>query len=214
MFSGILTTLLVVAVVIGLVIIMASLVRSDKGINVFVGLLCLIWTFTGVYSGFTAYDYFTKYSAMYGTIEEHDPYEDFNFYEYGLSKTIGWSYDAENERYYYQTTYATSIEFNGNENNYSLLINNRPCDYTTSAYGKLYGAQNIYFNDIDGTYKSTINLQVSFTFYASKIMLRIDTSATNENIGLLDEYILVNGLDLRIIKQIYNPYELLTGQPV
>lgn len=207
-------TLIIIAIIIMIGVVLVALIKAEKINPVVICLLCLVWFFSGVFMAYTAYDYYSTYSTVNGTMEEHIPYEDFNYYEYNLSREIAWYYDNETGTYYYETNYATSMEFDGSENNYTLLINDSPCDETISANARLQGSKNIYFNDVDGNYKDTIKIKVEFTFYASNIKLVVSTSATNENIGLLNEYVKVNSFDLRIIEKIYNSTPLLTDEAV
>ncbi len=202
--------ILVIIILIGVAFIMMIKYKQNTILVLSLGFLILL---SGVYSSFTAYDYYTTYSNVYGSPKEHDPYENFNFFEYNL-KNFSWyresiSDDSGNKistRYYYETEYRTSIEFDGEENKYVVLINNKPC-VTSSTYGRLNGEQNLSFYNVDGEFDTKINLKVDFTFYMSKIELKINTNATEDNIGYLNEYFMVNGLKLRILQD--PPYSSL-----
>ncbi len=200
---------LITCVVIVMVVLMIiAMIKSEHARPYLIFVFCLGWFFLGSYNAFTLNSYLKAHSRTYGEPEIHNPYEDFDYYEYNLDD-IAWFIDEEDGSYYYQTTYATSMEFDGTDNEYTLLINNKPCE-TSSAYGKLQGHQAIYFNDVDGSYKNTIDLDVVFTFYASTINLLVETNADNESVGLLNEYIKVNKFNLRIIDKVYTSFPLLT----
>ena len=49
----------------------------------------------------------------------------------------------------------------------------------------------------------TVSFDITFSFYSSKIDLKITTTATADNIGLVREMINVHGWKLRIIEAIY-----------
>ncbi len=206
MFDKFYSTIISVAIIVMIGLGIVAMIRSKNGKPYLMFVFGLVWFFVGLFNVFTGVNYYTTYSKVYGTLEQHDPYEDFNYFEYDL-KDIAWYVD--NNNYYYQTSYATSMEFDGTENEYTLLLNNKPCE-TSSTFGKLRGVQQIYFNDVDGTYKNTIGLDVNITFYASSISLKINTDATHESINLLNEYIKVNGFKLRIIDKVYSSFPLLS----
>ena len=189
--------------------VLYALIKYKHARPYLIGLICISMFVSGVYSVFTAWDYYNTHSSVVGELQIHDPYEDFNFYEYDLESFALLREQETDEEgnvlssdFYFETTYATSIEFNGTENTYTLLVNDKPCDVTTSNYGKLYGITTIHFDDVDGTEKEVIDLNIDFTFYSSSIFLRIDTNATQENASMLEEYFKINGFNLRIIEKI------------
>ena len=191
-----------VAIIVAVALILVALIKSKQGLPVFVVLLCIAWAGAGLYSGITCYQYSISQSKLNGTPEVHDPYEDFDFYEYSLND-IAW-YKGEDGTYYYTTTYKASIEFNGNDN-YWLLLNDRPATTTNSTNGRLKAECILAFRDIDGQDLPEINLEVNFAFYSSEIDLSIYTNAGDEEIKLLREYININGFNLRIINAVYTP---------
>ena len=200
--------ILTLAIIVGVVAIVIALIRSEAkhaGYTLAI-ILCLAWFGVGCYSAITMGVYYSTHSSTHGELVEHDPYEDFNFYEYKITD-FGLDQD-DSGIYFYQKDYATSIEFDGTEGNYVMLMNNRPCENTKSEYGKLTADTTIHYDDVDGTYKCGIDLDFTFTFYSSHIILRINTNATQDTAGLLNEYVAINGLELRIIDEVY------TGAPI
>lgn len=205
---------IVIVVLIGLAVI--AMIRYQQNTILALCVMAVLLV-SGVYSGFTAYRYYSTYSAVYGTYQEHDPYEDFNFFEYDIP-SLTWyqentgSEDEPNIKYYYSTEYGTSIAFNGSDEDYVLLINNKPC-VTKSSNGRLHGEQTLSFYNIDGILEEKFNISVDFTFYASKILLKVETDATNDNIGYLKEYVKVNGFNLRILNELpYHSADILQSQ--
>lgn len=208
-FGAFYDTLLTLGILALVGVILYALIRYEHARPYLTGLICLVMFVSGVYSVFTAWDYYNTHSSVVGELEIHDPYEDFNFYEHDLE---GFALLREQEtdeegnvlstKFYYETNYATSIDFNGTENAYTLLINNKPCDTTMSNYGKLYGTTTVHFDDVDGTEKEVIELDFDFTFYSSNILLRIETDATQDNASMLEEYFKINGFNLRLIEEI------------
>jgi hypothetical protein len=202
------STLITLSVIAVIGLVLYAMVKYENARPFLVGGLALAWFFVGVYSSFTAWQYYSTVSKTYGTLEEHDLYEDFNFYEYDILDFALEKNDDGN--YFYTKTYATSIEFDGTDKSYTLLINNKPCDKTSSNYGKLYGHTVLHFDDVDGSYKCGIEVDVTFTFYSSSIKLDIYTTATDDNAGLLVEYFKINGFNLRILNEVYSYYPLLS----
>lgn len=211
MFSGLYNTLITIAVVAAIAFVIYGMVRYENARPYLTGLIVLAFVVTGALSAFTAWDYYNTASKTVGELEEHDLYEDFNFYEYDL-ENFALHKDESTGELYFTTTYATSIEFNGTENKYTLLINDKPCEETMSNYGKLYGTTTIYFEDVDGSEKAAIDLTTNFTFYSSSIVLRIGTSATQENAGMLEEHFKIQGFNLRIIEEVNASYPVLSGE--
>lgn len=191
-------------------LIFLALIKSPHAWPILVIILCIAWVFAGFNSGINMYKYYSTESKTNGELVVKDPYEDFNYYEYSL-KDFSW-YKSEDGNYYYHKNYATSLEFDGTNESYVLLVDNVPCKQTESQNGRLKGYSNIKFYDVDNNLRANIDLTISFTFYASNIDLRIDTNATDKGILLLNEYIKVNGFNLRIINKVYTNNEILKGE--
>ena len=122
------------------------------------------------------------------------------FFEYDLT-TINF-YPKEDGTYYFEQEYSTSIAFEGN-NQYTLLLNNSPCNKTTSSYGRLSGETKLYFYDVENQENAVIDLNITLTFYSSSLKISIETDANDSNIGFLREYTYCNGFNLRIINNVY-----------
>ena len=211
LMSGFYDTLITCVVIVALALVLIAGIRYKDARPFAVCFFAIAWFFIGVYSSFTAWHYYNTFSKVHGQLVEHDPYEDFDYFEYNVTD-FGLEQDEEGN-FFYQKTYATSIQFDGSKNHYILLINNKPCNDSTSTYGKLYGNTIIHFDDVDGSYKCGIELEVTFTFYANHILLRVDTNATQENASLINEYIEINGLNLRILNEVYTSYPILGDKP-
>ena len=195
-------TIITVAVIAAITLALVALFKHKSIHPVLIFLFCMAWTFFGVYCGFTCYHYYADKSFTVGAPIVADPYEDFNFHEYNVGKSIAW-YASTDGGYEYTVTYRTSIEFDGTQNQYEILINNTPCDETSSAYGKLQGKARMLFYSVDNKLDTFIDLTINFTFYASKIELNITTSADKDNLPYLEEYTAINGFNIRIIEKIY-----------
>lgn len=195
-------TIITIAIIVAVVLILTALIKYKHARPYVVALFCIAWLGGGVYSAFTMADYYTNQrNQVVGELQEYNPYEDFNFFEYNLTNLV--FYPNEEGNYAFTTTYATSIPFDGSSSEYTLLLNNSPCKETSSAFGRLKGDTNLTFYNVDGEKISNIELSIMLTFRSSDIELEINTSATHENIGLLEEYVACNGFNLRIIERVY-----------
>lgn len=194
-------TLITLAIIAAVAFLIYGLYRKEAR-PIAITVFCIIWFFSGVYSLFTMIDYYSRVrNQTYGELQDYDPYEDFNFFEYDLT-TINF-YPKEDGTYYFEQEYSTSIEFEGN-NQYTLLLNNSPCNKTTSSYGRLMGQTTLYFYDVDNSEEANINLDITLTFYSSSLKISIDTDANDSSIGFLREYTYCNGFNLRIIENVYD----------
>lgn len=197
-YKNLITVLIIVAVVILMIVLMKY--QHLKPILVLV--LALGWAGFGAYSGFTWYKYEMTHSQVVGTPTIHDPYENFNYFEYDLKK-LAW-YESEDGTYSYTEKYNTSLKFDGSENKYILLLNNTPCNKTTSSKGKLHGELTRVFEDLDGNEINQLTFKIDFEFYSSEINIIIKVDADSETIGLAKEMVEVEGFKLRIIDSIYS----------
>ena len=195
--------LITILIIVAVALVLIALIKYEHARPILVTLLCVAWLGVGCYCGANCYVYYRTLALekVSGAPVVHDPYEDFNFFEYDLGKIV-W-YQDEEGNYSYETTYATAIKFDGNENKYQLLVNNTPCQ-TTTANAKLHATLQKEFIDVDGNLTDTINFTIDFTFSSSNITVRVENDATTENIGLVREYVNVNGFNLRIINAVYS----------
>lgn len=193
-------SLIMIGIIVGAVFLLYALIKYKQN-AILLTILAVAWLGVGCYSGLTCYKYYSTTGGAVGEVVVHDPYEDFNFYEYDLDKIV-W-YQTEEGTYKFDITYDTALRFEGSEKKYQLLVNNTPCSTTSSTNGRLYGLFKKQFKNLDGEVTDTFDIEINFSFLSSKIMLTLKTVATPENIGILREYVNVNGFKLRIIETIY-----------
>ena len=196
------STLIAIAIILGVCFIIAMVAREKHMLKVVVVILCVGWLGLGIYSGFSYFTFINTTSEVHGSPEIHDPYEDFNFFEYDLGNIV-W-YQQEDGGYAYTETYNTSVKFQGGEDKYILLVNDKPCNETSSANGRLHGELIKQFRDLDGQVTDTFNFDIDFTFESSVITVSVSVDANPDNIGVIREFVSINGFDLRIINNIYN----------
>ena len=194
-------TIIKVAVIAAIALIVIAAIRSPHARPILIAILCVAWLGAGAYAGYTYYAYVNTTSEVNGSIDRKDPYEDFNIFDIDLKDNVVW-YEADNG-YEFEQIYNTAIKFNGTENDYTLLVNDTPCDETKATNGRLEGTLIKQFRDIDGEITDTFTFKINFSFESSKITVALTVNATAENIGIIREYININGFNLRIIDSVY-----------
>ena len=211
--ADIVSALIPLIVVAGIFLLLFALIRYESARPYLIVAFCLVTIASGVYSTMTAVDYYSAVSETRGSFEEVDPYADFNIYNVEI-EGIAFHKDEETGTYYLNKSYNTIVEFDGTNENFVTLVNNRPCYQTMSNAGQLYAKTQFYVKDVDGQYMTSIDMQINITFYSNEIKLVISTSATDENIHLLQQYCQINGLHIQILDDIYLSYNILTGKTV
>lgn len=209
LFGDIKQFLIELAVIVGIVAIIITMIKYENGRPFLVAFLLLAWGGLGCYSGFTMYRYYNRVSQVRGHLEEYDPYKDFDFYHFNVTD-FSLLEDEETNLMYYEKNYNTTLVFDGTDKNYTLLVNNSPCSVTMANKGRLYGETSKKFEDVDGQAINQIDLTINFTFYSSYIVLKVETTATVENVGLLYNYYDINGFELRIIENANNTIDFLS----
>lgn len=209
LFGDIRQLLIELAVIIGIVVIIIAMVKYENGRPFLIGFLLMAWVGLGCYSGFTAIKHYNTVSQTRGHLEKYDPYKDFNYYEYKLTD-FALLEDEETHLMYYEKDYNTNVAFDGTDKNYTLLVNNSPCYTTVANKGRLRGETSIKFEDVDGQAIDQIAFTINFTFYNSHIILKVETTATISNVGLIYNYYSINGFELRIIENANNSIKFLS----
>ncbi len=136
-----------------------------------------------------------------GTLGNFDYYSDFDICT--LETNPVFYYSEELGEYQFISNYNTAINFDGTNNQYSLLVNDKPCSVIKSTAGKLYGEYNLSFNDLENNEISNLILKIEYKFYVSHIELSITANLTEDQLKLLNEYFDANSCELRIIENVY-----------
>ena len=172
----------------------------------FLAILCLVPVVilgAGVYCGLELYREKTSVSQNFGTLEEHDLYEDFNVFDCDLSSAT--FYQAEGGGYEYTTTIPKAVPFDGSKNKYNVLVNNQPSTAEQSTAGILTAKNTINYYGVEGNEIQQTTLTIEMRFYQSRVQISIANSNTAEQQALFLEYIQFNGLKLRTIEAQYVP---------
>lgn len=166
-------------------------------ITIFLYLFVTAVIIGGAYAFYRYYEKSHQTSETYGNLVHVDPYEDFELYNINLNDI---EFNSDGETRTFETSFPVSLEFDGENNQYNLLINNSPCNIKQSTYGFITGTYGLYFQDLDGNIVSTIELNITIKVYVSKVDIIVETVANNQDFAYLLEYIDINGFRVRLIE--------------
>lgn len=162
-------------------------------------ILCLVVIFVGVFSLIELNDMFNKKSNVIGhPIVIEDQMDAQCVYKTDLGSIL-LEKQKDNTYTYTQNTYP--IEFDGVNNEYRLMFNNKLLHSVEQSAGKISGIFTETFRDTENNVSAVIDLHVEVVTTISGTSLTM-TSYTNENnsVGYLYTYTSINGAILKIIK--------------
>lgn len=142
---------------------------------------------------------FDTTSADYGkaiTIETKNDYEEVSKFDLGTFALQSTDY----VNYSYTNTYGVE-EFNGNKNEYLLLLNDKPADNFVQSSGKISGEFVLNFYDTDGNVLSSAKLSVLVEYFASGTKVSINLVNTNDSVSYFNAYTNTNGAVLKVVKR-------------
>ena len=151
-------------------------------------------------------------SETWGVADKADPYENFDFYTYDFTKEISFSSNGTTRSY--TQTIPVSLEFDGEQNKFNVLINDSPCETTQSTFGIVAGTFELYFQNTDGTISSTLSLNYKITVFVSSIKYEFWTEANDDDFANLLTYVQVSGFKVRIIDEQYRKTAVSTFTPL
>lgn len=172
----------------------------------FLSILCLVPIVllgAGVYCGLELYREKTSVSQTFGTLKEHDLWEEFNIFDCDLSDAIFYQVDAGG--YEYTATIPKAVDFDGSKHKYNVLINENPSNAEQSSAGILTATNTLNYYNVEGNVLQQTILNIEVRFYQSKLQLSISTTNNADQQALFLEYIRFNGLRMRIIEAQYVP---------
>lgn len=158
----------------------------------------------GVYCGFKVYEHKHQQSQNFGTITTKDLYADFDVFDCDLSDAI---FYETTTGYEYSTKISKSIKFNGDQQKYNVLVNNKPSDYERSSAGILQARNIINYYDISNNLLHSLTLNIEFKFYQSNVEIILSNNFDKEQYSLFLEYVRFNGLKIRTILSQYQRQE-------
>lgn len=161
--------------------------------------LCLVMIVIGTICTIELVDVFNITSADYGkaiTIETKNDYEEVSKFDLGAIPLSS----ADYVNYSYTNTYGAE-KFDGNKNEYLLLLNGKPADNFTQSSGKVSGMFVLKFYDTDGSVLCTSKLSVLIEYLAGGTRVSLNLVNENDSISYFNTYSNINGAVLKVVRR-------------
>lgn len=162
-------------------------------------ILCFILIFIGIFSTIELVKLFNVKSAEYGTvitIETKNDYTEISKFDYGSL-----SFDTEDYVNYTNVSTFSPQEFNGRENNYTILVNGNPTSNVIINAGKITGDLTLSFYDLDGEVASIADLHILIEYYASGTKVTLTIQNFNDSVSYLTTYTNINGAVIKVVQR-------------
>ncbi len=202
--NNLVNAIMPLVIVIGSFFLLFAMIKYE-GARPYLGIVfSIVIIVSGVYSGMTMYNYYTARSTVNGTMNESvQPYDNLDIFNHSLIDPV---FYKSGDNYYLSQVYNKHEEFDGTDKNYTMFINNSPCETTLTAAGRIYAKTSLVILSVDGNDMQSFDFKINVTFFGTeKILFEIDTNATDSNINYLNQYVLVSGINIRIVENAY-PY--------
>lgn len=157
--------------------------------------LAFIIIFIGSLSGFGLYKDLTAKSIIVGSLD-YDQLTTTQSMTYSKSSLILYTAEEDNTCCYFEDTMSLVKDFNGNEHNYIVTLNDYVLTESSISAGSIYSIVNFVFYDTDNSVKCNTQLDVSILFLSSKTKIRLETDI--ENKPYLEDYFSNYGFTLKI----------------
>lgn len=162
-------------------------------------LLCFILIFIGIFSTIELVKLFNVKSAEYGTvitIETKNEYTEISKFDYGSLL-----FDTEDYVNYSNVSTFSPQDFNGRENNYTILVNGNPTSNVIVNAGKITGDLTLSFYDLEGEVVSNANLHILIEYYASGTKVTLTIQNDNDSVSYLSTYTNINGAVIKVVQR-------------
>lgn len=152
-----------------------------------------------------------KHNSTWGSIRVVDVFEDFNAFDIEVDEPI---FQRNGTHYEIAREFRVPFEFDGTVHKYNLLFNNQPADSTLSTGPQLQATYKLAFWDLQGRPVTSMDIGIRFVFSVTRVYLTLTTEINITQLGYLNQYLMVNGLKLRLIDEQYNSAPLETTSSV
>lgn len=161
--------------------------------------ICFVLIIIGILCSMELVKIFNVKSAEYGTaitIETKNDYNEISKFDLG-------SFVFETDDYQHFTYVATFefAEFNGKENDYTILFNDQPLSNVVFSAGKISGDLVKCFYNTDGDIVSTADLHVLIEYYASGTKVTASLLNENDSMSYMTTYSNINGAVLKVVQR-------------
>jgi len=162
-------------------------------------LICILLIISGIFCTMGCIEVWSEKSAVYGTVESIETKN--NYSEVAKFDLGTLPFESEDDVNYYFTENHDHIDFNGLENDYSLLFNDNLASDVEVYAGKIVGTIEIKFYDKENVNVSTAKLNVVIEFLDSDTVISISMKNSNNSIAYLTRYTGVHGSVLKIVEK-------------
>ena len=162
-------------------------------------LICFILIIVGVFSTMELVKLFNIKSAEYGTvitIETKNEYTEISKFDYGSL-----SFDTEDYVNFSNVSTFVSQDFDGNENDYTILVNGNPTSNVVVNAGKITGSLVLTFYDLNGNVISIAELHILIEYYASGTKVTLTIQNNNDSVSYFTTYTNINGAVIKVVQR-------------
>ena len=162
-------------------------------------LICFVLIFVGIFSCSELFKMFNLKSAEYGnvvTIETKNDYIEVSKFDYGLL-----SFDSEDYITFTNISTYAPTEFDGRNNDYTILLNDCPVNNVVVSAGKISGEflKNFYDNNGDLITTSTMSILVDYSESETEVSLSIEN--VDDSVSYLMSYINIHGVVIKVVQR-------------
>ena len=161
--------------------------------------ICFVLIMMVVFCTMELVKLFNVKSAEYGTIitiETKNDYTEVSRFDYG-------SLSFDTEDYVNFTNVATfpPADFNGKENNYTIIVNGNPANNIVINAGKISGDFTQTFYDLNGDIATVSDLHILIEYYASGTKVTLTIQNNNDSVSYLTTYTNINGAVIKVVQR-------------
>lgn len=162
-------------------------------------IICFVLILVGIFSTMELVKLFNVKSAEYGTvitIETKNDYTEVSKFDYGSL-----SFDTEDYVHFTNVSTFAPQDFNGKQNDYTILVNGQPTNNIIVNAGKISGDLTLAFYGLNGDVVSTAELHILIEYYASGTKVTLTTQNSNDSVSYLTTYTNINGAVIKVVQR-------------
>ena len=92
-------------------------------------------------------------------------------------------------------------DFNGKQNDYTILVNGNPTSNVVVNAGKISGDLTLTFYGLNGDAVSTADLHILIEYYASGTKVTLTIQNINDSVSYLTTYTNINGAVIKVVQR-------------
>ena len=162
-------------------------------------LICGVLIIAGFFCGMNMFNVWSRTSSVVGsptTIETENDYEIVAKFDCGTM-----ALETDDYTNYSCTLSFGAVDFNGEDSDYILLINDNLISDVTFYPGRVNTTYTLNFYNTSGESVSTLNLNIDIEFYDSNTVLTFNMTNENNSYAYFQQYLNYNGLIIKICER-------------